>query len=150
MVEIANEYGALNIKELQDFEKENSIELPDDYRGFLIKFNGGTPLKPYLKEMDTIISNFYGIVEEPDWFSLFDAIADYDGRIPEYYIPIADDSFGNILIMCLAEKNYGQIAFWDHEKETEKKDGGYYYYDNVTVIASSFTDLINKLEKEPE
>ena len=149
MIEIPNEYGSLKIKELENFENENSIRLPEDYRNFLIKLNGGTPIKPYLTQVETDINTFFGIVDEPDWFSLFDAITDYEGRIPEYTMPIADDSFGNLFIIGFGEKNYGQVAFWDHEKESEEKDGGYDYFDNITILANSFVEFVKKLAPNP-
>jgi hypothetical protein len=43
MIENKNEFGKLQEIELIDFEKENNIKLPEDYRDFLLEFNGGIP-----------------------------------------------------------------------------------------------------------
>ncbi|MEP7258975.1 MAG: SMI1/KNR4 family protein [Flavitalea sp.] len=42
-IEKRNEFGKLGEIELSDFEEVNNIKLPDDYRKFLLKFNGGSP-----------------------------------------------------------------------------------------------------------
>ncbi len=43
MIENKNEFGRLKEIELNDFEKENNIKLPNDYREFLLEYNGGKP-----------------------------------------------------------------------------------------------------------
>ncbi|MBK8492221.1 MAG: SMI1/KNR4 family protein [Saprospirales bacterium] len=109
MIEEPNEFGKLSAEKLKQFEKSNSFQLPEDYKQFLLKYNGGTPLKPYLKEKDTNISCFFGLADEPDWFSLTNVIEDLAGRIPGSFIPIADDSFGKLILKSLALENYGEI-----------------------------------------
>ncbi|MBS1656290.1 MAG: SMI1/KNR4 family protein, partial [Bacteroidetes bacterium] len=44
MIEKKREFGAIQEIELNDFEKENGILLPDDYKKFLLEFNGGKPI----------------------------------------------------------------------------------------------------------
>jgi hypothetical protein len=40
----SGKFGTLSIQELKDFEKENEITLPLDYRNFLLTpYNGGKP-----------------------------------------------------------------------------------------------------------
>lgn len=50
MVKIENNNKSLSIKEITDFESRMSVQLPEKYKGFLLKWNGGSP--------------------EPSWFNI--------------------------------------------------------------------------------
>jgi hypothetical protein len=49
MVREPSKFGTLDIQDLLFFEEDNKIELPEDYKNFLINYNGGRPLKNKLK-----------------------------------------------------------------------------------------------------
>lgn len=52
------------------------------------------------------------------------------------FIPIAKDSFGNSIILGVTEKNFNQIAFFDHEGQV------------VKPLEISFEDLISKIKSK--
>src|SRR5690625_7560200 len=43
MVKMLDTYQNLSQKDIEDFETSNSIELTDNYKEFLLKWNGGIP-----------------------------------------------------------------------------------------------------------
>ncbi len=54
-------------RRLKQFETDTGLTLPDDYRGFLLKHNGGAPVEcrfeiPDLRE-DAQVESFYGLVQ---------------------------------------------------------------------------------------
>lgn len=51
-------------------------------------------------------------------------------RIPEGMLPIANDSYGNLILLNFAS---GKVYFWDHEIE------------KTYLISSSFTEFLNSL-----
>jgi hypothetical protein len=143
-LEKSNPFGSINSADIIEFEETNETVLPDDYKGFLLQHNGGRPLHSELSEFGIDVQWLFGMVEKPTWASLFNALDVYEGRIPSWYMPIGNDSGGNLYIMSLYEENKGVIAFWDHEGEA--KENGSDYYDNLTHVANSFSEFIDLLQ----
>jgi hypothetical protein len=142
----SNEFGKLRIQDLVDFEETNDIKLPEDYKQFLIEHNGGRPhpcISPIAKSE---VQWIYCMVYEPNYASLFWHIEIFQKRIPSWYFPIANDSRGNLYLMSLSHENFGLIAFWDHEGETDGDADQ--YFDNMKTVANSFTEFLNQLIEE--
>ena len=62
---------------------------------------------------------------------------DYQGRMPNELVPIADPDFGNQICMSLDKAAYGKIYFWDHEIADLKE------------IAPSFDALLARIKECP-
>ena len=106
---------------LAQFEKNHDILLPEEYRTFLINYNGGNTLQTSfkIKKESSDIRAFYGF-ENADYEYNFQYFLDHDflsEHIQAGYLPIAEDSFGNYILLGIAKQNYNQIAFFDHEKQ---------------------------------
>ena len=144
MVKNPNQYGSLTNQELSDFEKSNNIVLPEGYRAFLLKYNGGQPIKGNIKPPPTIVKCLLGMHNGPFSESLYKHIDMLKDRLPLSCFPIASDPFGNLFIMSVHPENYGQVFFWDHEGEPAKQDG--HYIDNVSFVAYSFEEFLNNLD----
>lgn len=138
-----NKFGKLDLKEIELFEDANDVSLPVDYKEFLFESNGGRPIKNILKVPSTDVHWIYGMHDIESWASLFSAIDIFKGRMPSWYMPIGCDSGGNQFIMSLYHENYGVIAFW--EKEGENVEGGDQYFDNMILVADSFSDFLKLL-----
>jgi hypothetical protein len=143
MIENKNEFGTLSEIELSDFETENDIRLPDDYRTFLLNANGGRPNPNRNLRPDTIVAYVMGMHNGDYYASLYKHIDMFKDRLPLSTFPIATDPFGNLFIMSLNPGGHGHIYFWDHEGEPEYQDGN--YVDNCTFVAYSFSDFLNNL-----
>ncbi len=142
-LEESNPYGHVNPVDIVEFEETNEVSLPADYKNFLLEHNGGRPEPNILSEPATDVQWLFGMIEEPAWASLFNALDVYEGRIPAWYMPIGIDSGGNLFIMSLFEENKGIIALWWHEDEAEQN--GADYFDNLTPVADSFTEFVSLL-----
>lgn len=101
------------INKVSDMETEYGIKLPDQYKAFLYKYNGGyTPETQFkIKKESSDIRGFYGIgdvklslneIELGEW-------------LDRGILPIACDSFGNYVAIGITDKNNGKIYFCDHE-----------------------------------
>jgi len=143
MIENKNAFGKLSEIELSDFEKENDISLPGDYRFFLLDANGGRPNPNRNERPDTIVTYVLGMHNGDYYASLYKHIDMFKNRLPLSTFPIATDPFGNLFIMSLHPEGYEHIYFWDHEGEPEYQDGN--YVDNCTFVAYSFSDFLNNL-----
>ena len=143
IVKESNQFGKLSEEELHDFELENQIKLPADYRTFLLENNGGNPVKQNNPVPATIVSYIFGMHNGDYYASLYKHIDVFKNRIPFGTFPIANDPFGNQFLMALNEENYGQIYFWDHEGEPMAQDG--HYIGNVIFVAYSFGEFVYHL-----
>ena len=106
---------------LAQFEENHDILLPEEYRTFLINYNGGNTLQTSfkIKKESSDIRAFYGF-ENADYDYNFQYLIDHDflsDYIEVDYLPIAEDSFGNYILLGIAKQNYNLIAFFDHEKQ---------------------------------
>lgn len=144
---ISTKFPPATPEEIQKAEQSMGIEIPEEYRQFLLKYNGGRP-KPDVFPIHNnpvgdkgIMSNFFS-VNESDYDSLQKIWKIFKDRIPSGYLPIAHDVGGNLLCMKLSGDDNGSIYFWDHEMELE--------YENpndipMYFVASSLNELLNRL-----
>lgn len=101
------------MKKIADMEKKYNIILPNQYKDFLCKYNGGYTPETFfkIKKESSDICGFYGIgdvklslnnIELEEW-------------LDKGVLPIACDSFGNYIVIGLNNDNNGKIYFCDHE-----------------------------------
>jgi hypothetical protein len=76
--------------------------------------------------------------------------------MPDTMIPIADDGGGNQICLGIKGKERGKVYYWDHHNEWDEQDYLEDYgepmppevkFQNVYLIAKSFEDFIQRLEK---
>jgi hypothetical protein len=144
MIVKKNEFGVLQVSELNEFENENNVTLPEDYRHFLLEFNGGEPVLSRNEDIGTVVNYFLGMPNGEHYASLYKHIDMFKERLPLSTFPIATDPFGNLFIMSLHPESHGHIYFWDHEREPEHQDG--HYVENCSFVAYSFSEFIKKLK----
>jgi hypothetical protein len=142
-----NSKPQLNMDLIKTFEGFVNIKFPKDYINFLIHINGGVSRKSIFFFPGTLdgssTHHWFGFRSE-SYFSLLVKLRDRGIRFPINFIPICDDTFGNLILLSVKGPDYGKVYFWDHEQETEPAD-----YSNLTLIADSFEEFINNL-KTPE
>jgi SMI1-KNR4 cell-wall len=146
---------------LERFEAKIGHQLPEDYRAFLIRCNGGYGcgyieyLEPTLEEQVAVAClNHVGGFREESYYSLESNHKVYqlhEVRIPKELIWIADDPFGNAICLGISGVHRGKIFFWDHENEPnpEQWDGRVETAGNIELVASSFSEFMAGLQNVP-
>ena len=136
------------IKNIQEFETIISATMSNDYKEFLLKYNGGYPQKNVFPLVED--NAIYNNISETNSIKLFSSIQQLiygyrynQERIPHELIEIANDPFGNRICLGIKDKYYGKVYFWDHDWESEDDEPP--TYDNLSLIADNFTDFINML-----
>jgi SMI1-KNR4 cell-wall len=131
-------------------EQKLGYALPESYRQFLLQFNGGKPEKRLLTfverdhEATAAIKYFFADCDI-GLYSIEVKLKTYSGRIPEGYLPIACDSFGNLLLLSLSGEHRGEVYFWDHERELPQPGRSR----NTHFVAATFEELIASLKDKP-
>ena len=138
-----NKFGAAVPEQIAAFEARHRIQLPADYRRFMLENNGGRPLQNIHPRLQTDVNWLFGFNREPAWASLDWNIENYRGRLPPHCLPLACDSGGNLFLLRLDRAHHGVIVFWDHEREVEADDGT--HIQGMPVAAKNFSDFLAQL-----
>lgn len=133
------------------FESNVGFQLPQDYREFLLRSNGGEPVNPVFRFLasdgpytDSAVRYFFSISDKLT-FSLAHKYGIYSGagRIAKEMLPIAADSGGNLVLLALAGPDAGKVFFWDHEIEALVDNPA--SVEHLTLIAKSFREFCDEL-----
>ena len=98
---------------VKEMEKKYNISLPNHYRYFLCKYNGGYTPKTKFKvgRISSDIRGFYGIGNVK---LSFNAVG-LKEWIDKGFLPMAIDSFGNYLVIGVDNDSSEKIFFCNHE-----------------------------------
>ena len=144
---------------LAKFEEKLNVILPNSYKEFMLKNNGGTPVGNWgfdfvengtNQSTGSLISYFEKIYSEntmePDDMKMgYKSLLETE-QIPVGYLPIADDPFGNIIFLCVDEENYGSVYFGNQELEVPET--GYLVMSLIADDFQKFVDSLYLLENE--
>jgi SMI1-KNR4 cell-wall len=127
-------------------ERELCITLPEGYKSFLLRYNGGRP-KPDCFPIRGSDRNPFGAVH---YFFDVDGPVEannidwnyriLNGRIPRELLPIAGDGSGNIICLSLGGTNEDAVYFWEHDDEHSPPT-----YDNLYLIAERFDKFLDSI-----
>jgi len=114
-----------NIKEdIKKFEDEYKFEFPEQYKRFLIAYNGGeTPDSEFrINKISSDISGFFGLGKADDLYnySQFEKLGHFQDFLEDSVIPIGENSFGDYILLGIGEENNGKVFYRHHDKP--KKD----------------------------
>ena len=130
-------------EELRLLEQELGERLPNGYRAFLVRFNGGRPEPNWFPMQGELgiggIDLFFGVRSAGDWDDLLTAKRRLLRRMPSHMLPIADAECGNFVCLSLGASDHGSVYYWDHELEAD--EGEEPTYANLSEIADSFASF---------
>jgi hypothetical protein len=150
------------LSSLEQFESEIGQQLPEDYREFLIRCNGGYAAGAVVFQGPTpedqtadACPNHIGGFREEDYLSLVATRENYqtvEVRIPKALLWIMDDPFGNAICVGLTGQHRGRVYFWDHENEPDPEvwDGEVETAGNIDLLANSFAAFVAGLHRVEE
>jgi hypothetical protein len=137
--------------DLAKLEKSIGCDLPLSYRTFLLECNGGRPLPSHFsfttreeRKKDGSVHYFFS-VHTGRTGNLEKKALLRGERIPNDFLPIAADPFGNLILIGINRWNFGKIYFWDHELEAVPPS-----IKNISKIADSFELFIDALAELDE
>ncbi|MBR4557907.1 MAG: SMI1/KNR4 family protein [Clostridiales bacterium] len=128
-------YGNGSAELVSEFENRHGIELDEEYRCFLIKYNGGDTPNTHvgIRGCSTDLRYLFGINTEMNIEDYLQITASENKQ----YLPVGTDCFGNYFVIGLSDDNKGKIYFCDHEK-------GF----SVKQIADSFKMFLSKCKSK--
>lgn len=136
---------------VEDFERQTGRRIPEVYRRFLLKANGGVPERKVFtfhrkngRPDEGAVWRFIGLNDgtEQD-LRYFTRIFVDGGRIPRDMFPIGNGGGGNLILIGSSGARAGRIFYWDHNWEAEEGDPP--NEDNVYLVANSFAEFLSSL-----
>ena len=152
MIELRKAGSPLTEETLTHFEMELGVRLPDPYRQFLLRNNGGRP--PIDKDVVDVeglpggasIQFFFGISYPLECYDLRWNKKANCGRIPEDRLAIACDSSGSEFCVSLQGADRGAVLFCDLQSVYFNSEIDPYFY----PVAPDFDSFLNKLHELPD
>lgn len=139
---------ATTSEQLDRLERELDIKLPPSYRLFLETENGGRPDLSFFDFIEKGLGTTRGVVrrfltadDSNKFYGIQKFIATYNGRLPPKSLPVACDSFGNLVLLKCGGDEYGSVHFWNHEHEGEDPAT----WEDVSFISGSFDAFTHAL-----
>lgn len=153
----ANPYGSIEAEDIERFEKRLPLNLPKDYRDYLLRFNGGDFEKSCIPSSndngDThTISELFSLHRGPEGSRLernWDLSEFYDlhefSHLTENYLAFGTSGTGDIFLIKFET---GEVLIYLHDyiyHVPSEGPGG-----AIFPISSSFTELVSKAISEKE
>lgn len=137
--------SGLEESELSLYERQLGLQLPAQYRKFLLEFNGGSPRPNSFNFKDSDagsqVLSFFGF---GSFYNVLDELETYSGRLPRRFFPVAAEAGGNLLCISVSGDDAGSIYFWDHELEADLSKGQTPdSVANTTLVADSFSEFLD-------
>lgn len=154
-ITIVNKGPQLSIIDMNQFEDEIGIKLPEQYRLFMLENNGGKILPNFFNIPEStikysLLSKFSSINSDGYGFGTRQILNYKKDRFPDGFIPIGIDPGGNLILMGLRDSYREKVYFWDHETEPEDRMTVVEEYPNMYFLANNFNEFIGNLKNKDE
>lgn len=108
---------------IKEYEEKYNLTFPEQYRKFLLKYNGGRTPKTKFKinRVNSGIRALYGFNKADEHYN-FDKFRKLDDFITMNVIPIGGTVFGDYVVIGIGEDNYGKIMFKYHDSPSGPKE----------------------------
>ncbi|MGK3970046.1 SMI1/KNR4 family protein [Sorangium sp. So ce118] len=118
MTIIENHGPSISDADVSKLEQRLGAALPEQYRQFLLEFNGGSPTPDTvdiegLPGTSTDVQIFFGIGRSVESSDLDWNLTTLAERLEEGLLPIAADSGGNVFCLALRGRRRGNILYCD-------------------------------------
>ena len=133
--------STLDDERLVTLENMLGVTLPQDYRDYLLEYNGRGFEKNTFEVFEgeySIVHHVYRISNDNDYFDLINSYKrgkNIDHEKGRKFLIIADDNVGNYIVLSLAADSFGEIYFYDNDTISTK----------CTKLAQSFSEFCSSL-----
>lgn len=139
-----NPYGELTEESLRVFESKVGRKLPESYRFFLLENNGGkwgNNIVDLGVDGETTVHHIFGLHQGPDYSRLDQARERLSFKKRRDFLPIADDSFGNLFLISIKGLDAGSVYFCADDV---------YLKNSLVKLADGFDAFFNGLMSKEE
>lgn len=146
-----NRFGEVSLDRVRQMEARYGVNLPEVYRNFLIKTNGGTVsagtdleiMIPQLGE-PIYMETFYGLDLGKKCFDIDSWMDEYRDELPPCSVLIGDDKLKGFLLLICSGDDAG-VYYWDDAFQFEQSNEE----NNAYLISKDFQILADILSDRP-
>jgi hypothetical protein len=149
MIEILDQGPQLDVAQIAAYEQRYGLQLPEDYKAFLLAYNGGRPEPSNFKICNFKnnpvgrVKAFLGIGRSPDFWNLDYFFREIPNALPKEVQPIASTSGPDYVVLSIGKNDFGTVYYWDAYNAPKKPSRTDLYY-----VAKSFTEFLNTIYEE--
>jgi len=106
-------------EKMKAFEGKYHFIFPNQYREFLLKYNGGATPKTEFKigKINSDFTGFYGFNDDNNFdFQFYVRTKTLGMYLEDRVIPIGSNVSGDTIVLGIAQDNYGQVYFFYHDR----------------------------------
>jgi cell wall assembly regulator SMI1 len=130
--------------DVERLEARIGRSLPEEYRTYLFAQDGG-----WAKDNTLAVDEIFGLREDAPYSgNMWEKLAVFGGRVPEWLLPVAQDVHGNLFAISLRDADIGSVWFWDHEEEADEGESP--GEDNINQVATSWSAFLRDAMPIPE
>lgn len=125
------------------------MELPGDYRRFLLRGDGGVPERGTfsLPEGGASVVNRFLSTRRNQEYSLWERLEYLGEFIPEGFLPIAEDSGSNLVLIGTKGENRGAVFYYYHDRSARNPIPE---AEDITRLSDSFAAFADDLRKDED
>lgn len=151
-VENSNPYGSVTYEEVLAFEARNGLNLPEDYRQYLVQHNGGNFVRRIFiskcdSDVDGSVHGIKGLHQGPEYVRLQDDfhlsdlhdLADFAQELLPYFVFSGTDGANSLIIDMETSKVCVFLADVFDEETLERLNAC------ICPVADSFTEFVDSL-----
>jgi hypothetical protein len=143
MAIINSENEKISLENIKIFEEKYNVTLPEEFKRFLLEYNGGD-VKPNVFKIsdehgESALNTLYGLDISSEYDELSNVFDSLEGELPENFISIGDDSAGNQICLGIIGSYCGKVYIWMHDMEENE------FMDNMFFLANSFNEFLDSL-----
>lgn len=146
-INFINSGKKITTNDVENVERGFNIQLPKEYKDFLLRTNGGRPDKLFFSKdsSDYVLNEFFPLSNSPFSFEQYFSDFRVDQNIlSKSLAPIAEDAFGNLICISIGKNDYGYIYFLDHESSNREDING----TSTRLIATDFNSFLDMLKND--
>jgi cell wall assembly regulator SMI1 len=147
--------------DVEALESEIGSRLPDDFRRFLMRCDGGYAAgtcfvgpKPDGEDTYVTIADVFGLRygDDRSLRHLIRSSSAGPSSRPPALLPIMGDLGGNLICLALTGEDRGRVYFFDHERSPDPSDweDGVGPESHLERLADSFADFVDGLQPADE
>ncbi len=129
------QFPPASLDSIAQLEQRIGQPLPPAYRDYLLRQDGG-----WLASNDEALKVIFGLGDVPSELNMWRKLDTFDGRLPAWLLPVAQDAYGNLYAVSLRDQDRGSVWFWNHEEEAD--EGEPPSEDNIELRASDWQTFI--------
>lgn len=154
MIEFEETGPEITEQHIGDVEQALGMALPDDYKSFVLKNNGGIPIEMaidfatpnQLNKTGDYCDRFFDVSDKPPYGIVYSAKAERN-VLPDGVIRFGASPAGNYYLLSLRDDSFGTVLYKDHNIEDQRSFdlGNGQLPESMIKLSDSFSGFLDML-----